>query len=215
MHISPQEASKSLEQVNRVIATTRTTAAYAGTDLIFGVWGVAWAFAFAGSQVLENVSRSEWIGLLWLVALAFAIPTTLLITRHYRAPIQNLEGKRIGWLWLTVYAYAWIFAILLSPFVNEKALDPLYIQKFITAFNCLIPMFVYIVMGLWLHENYLIVFAVTISLITILGILAFSGVFWIWMAVLGGGSFLVMAMYMRHCWSSALRKEQRSEANHG
>jgi hypothetical protein len=215
MQISQQEANNSLEQVNRVIATTRTIAAYAGADLIFGVWGVAWTFAFAGSQVLENEDKCRWFALLWLVILAIAIPTTLLIAHHYRAPVQKPYGKRIGWLWFFVYAYAWTFAFLLHPFVDVKALDTLYAQKCITALNCLIPMFVYIVMGLWLHENYFIVFAVFISIITIFGLIFFSGIFWIWMAVFGGASFLSMAVYMRLCWSSALRKEQRSSANHG
>ncbi len=215
MDISPEEASKSLEQVDRIIATTRTAAAYAGADLIFALWGVAWTFGFAMSQVLENLRMCALIGPLWCVTVAAAVALTLIIVRRYQAPVHSPEGKRIGFLWFATYAYFWVFALLGYPFFDGKAFNTLYGIKFITAMHCLVPMFVYVVMGLWLQENYLIVFAILMTAITVAGFLMFSGIFWIWMAVLGGGSFLAVAVYMRLQWRAAMQKEQGSGAENG
>lgn len=214
MRISPEEAKQSLKQIDRVAATTRTAAAYAGADILFGLWGMAWMAAFVASGVLERTRLCGLIGLVWLIVIPAAVVATLVVTRRYRAPVENTEGKRIGLMWCFVYIYAWCFVAVAYPFLDWKALQAMPGVKCITAINCLIPMFAYVVMGLWLRENYLIVIAILISIVTVAGLLVFSHIFWWWMAVLGGGLFMAAGVYMRLRWRSALRMEQEWEPSH-
>jgi hypothetical protein len=209
MSISPEEASKSLQQVDRVAAVTRTAAAYAGADLIFGVWGVAWTAGFLASHALERARMCALIGPLWLVVVLAALGATFWLARRHQEPVRNPEGGRIGVFWFALYLYFGIIMFLGTPFVDTAALNSLRGVKFITTLQCLIPMFAYIVMGLWLHQNYFIGFALFMTAIVVIGFVVFSAIFWIWMAVFGGGMFLAMAIYMRISWRRAVRQEQQ------
>jgi hypothetical protein len=58
---------------------------------------------------------------------------------------------------------------------------------------------VYVVAGLW-TDSYLLWVGVLVSVLVILGLFCFPGIFWLWMAVFGGGTLIASGFYVRHFW---------------
>ncbi len=216
MDISPLEAKKSLGEVERIGQATRITAAYAGADITIFAWGLIWILGFLGSHGMTQPGSNliQWQPVLWGVLILIGIIVTISVGRHYSSGIQDTSGKRIGMMWWATYAYIWLGYLILGPYINFKALASPDGLKCIAAICSIIPMFAYIIMGLMLKQNYLIWFALALTALTFLGYWAFHPVFWIWMAVICGGSFIGTAIYMRLRRMHLVRNAVASEAGH-
>ena len=62
------------------------------------------------------------------------------------------------------------------------------------AYGVSLAMFVYIAMGLWIGRLY-VVTGLTVTLLTLFGLLWLGDWYWLWCAITGGGSLL-----MAGCW---------------
>ena len=196
MSISVDDAKESLKQVEATMDASRTLASYAGTDWILLTWGVIWFVGFLSSHFLVQQQQSlaflikpMWIGLL-------AIGIVMSFWAGLRMPIQNTAGKRIGILWGAIYAYVWLGIIIVWPSLNFKVLEPGEWGKCIGAINALIPMFAWVVMGLWLETNYLAWLGLLLSALIAVGFFLFHGIFYLWMAFVCGGIMIVAGIYL-------------------
>ncbi len=197
MNVSQEDARDALKDVDTVAEATRTVAAYSGVDLILLVWGIVWFLGSLASYALTHPSICQlvWLGPVWDLLGIIGILLTILICR--RSPIQNPAGRRIGIFWGALYAYTYVGIAVLWPYLKLEPLMGVEGSKAITALATIIPMFAYVVMGLWLENKYLAWFGVTITALICLGYSAFPALFYLWLAFVCGGAFIGSGAYMR------------------
>ena len=69
------------------------------------------------------------------------------------------------------------------------------------AYVCLVAMQAYVVAGLW-TDTYLLWAGLLVTVLVLAGVVLFPAIFWIWMAVCGGGTLIATGFYVRHGWRS-------------
>ena len=65
--------------------------------------------------------------------------------------------------------------------------------------SSLVAMQAYVVAGLWI-DSYLLWLGIAVTVLILLGLFLFPAVFWLWMAIFGGGSLIATGFYVRHFW---------------
>ena len=157
--------------------------------LRFIIWGIVWLAGFLCSQFLSNATAGYiWAGLDILGGVASAI-IGVRMGSGVRTPSTTASGKRIGifWFLLTLFAAA---AIAVAWPVDGKQL-----AMFIILF----------VMAGWIAMGLLLSFAsvqvgLAITALALIGYFLLPGIFYIWMAVLGGGGMIIIGLYIRSRW---------------
>ena len=69
----------------------------------------------------------------------------------------------------------------------------------ISAYWATVPMFAYIIMGLWL-DRFFLVLGTLVTLATLAGYYFITDYFFLWMAVVGGGSLVAGGVFIRKNW---------------
>ena len=64
-----------------------------------------------------------------------------------------------------------------------------------------VAMQAYVVAGLW-TDTYLLWAGLLVTVLVLAGVVLFPAIFWIWMAVCGGGTLIATGFYVRHGWRS-------------
>ena len=95
---------------------------------------------------------------------------------------------------IAVMAMVWVFAALF-PFVLRAPADP----RSIYAYLCLVAMLTYVIAGLW-TDTYLLWVGLIVTALVLAGVFLFPGIFWLWMAVFGGGTLVLTGFYVKHFW---------------
>jgi len=146
---SAAEARAALAEVGRVIDQTRLTLAHGPAAPILILWGVIWVIADCTTQFYP--AAMQW---LWLPLDIAGIGGSLWFPARHRVKVKRPGLWRFGLAWgiLFFYAYLWIFLLCQAhwPQTNEQwqAFEPTY--RRLTAYAHTIPMFAYVIMGLWL-----------------------------------------------------------------
>ena len=197
--ISRDEARASLEEIDRIILLTRQTIARAGSAPIVIMWGVIWMIGYADMQFFPQTPRWFWV-VLDLVGIAGSIR----FGRWARkSPTKNPNNGRIGLSWLILFAFGGIWLSLLSPWdflnANQLAKYGPDLDHKIAAFWATIPMFAYILMGLWL-DRFFIWLGALVTIGTLAGYYLIHDYFFLWMAIIGGGSLVVGGLFIRKNW---------------
>lgn len=207
MSISKEEAMEALAEAENVSKATRLAANLAGTDLVVMAWGILWFMGFLWSHI---VVLQEWPGAfhgLWFVLVAIGMVVTLLTEKSRSAPVKNAAGRRIGFFWLALYGYIYLGMAIFASYLNFPILNSTPGgAKAIAAINTIIPMFAYVVMGLWLEMTSFIYIGVGLTALTVLAYFLFNPIFFPFMALVGGGILFGCGVSMRIRWKSALRK---------
>jgi hypothetical protein len=183
MQITPEEAQQSLDEIERVIARTRKTIANRGTDLMLILWGVIWVLGYGLTQFFPLQA-----GLFWMPLVVIGSVGSWTIGVR-KAAVKGSIGWRIGVFWFTLFAYAGLWLFLLAPF-NETRIG---------AFMATVPMFAYVVGGLW-FGRFFVFLGLGVTAATILGVVAGGNYFNLWMAVAGGGALIWSGIYINRNW---------------
>lgn len=207
MSISKEEAMEALAEADKVSEATRLAANWAGTDLVVMAWGIIWLMGFLWSHL---VVLQGWPGVchgLWFFLIAIGMLVTLMTEKSRSAPVKNTVGKRIGFFWMALYGYFFLGMTIFGPYLNYPVLNSTPGgAKTIAAINTIIPMFAYVVMGLWLEMNSFIYMGVGLTALTVVAYFLFNPIFFPFMALVGGGILFGCGFSMRIRWKSALRK---------
>ncbi len=204
MEISKEQAQDSLKQIENMAVQTRRKIAASSAGPILIIWGTIWFVAYLGTYLSYFV---EWKGyqliigdhftasfgitsLIWPVLIVIGIAASWYIATR-KAPTRNVHNKRLGLTWLILFVYSNVWLVLLTPW-NEYQ---------ISAFAASLPMFAYIIMGLWM-DRFLLWLGVVVTLLIIAGffLFHFHPLFWLWMAVLGGGTLGGTGLYIHIRW---------------
>lgn len=185
MHLSPQEAAAALTEVERArTAMRRAVGAHRGHFYLW-IWGSTWiAMPLLAHWRGDDAARYfPWICLVGIVASVLVGVTQ---ARQIKGPVN---GRFLGML-AALIGFAVIFPAVLHARFDVKSMY---------AYFALVAMQGYVIGGLW-SDTYLLWVGLLVTVLLLVGIFAFPGLFWIWMAVFGGGTLVATGFYVRHFW---------------
>lgn len=218
MTITAQDAERALNEAAMTERKTKLYKSLKGYDWISYLWGAIWVIGF----VVQHVeSRHEFIlhigrasvsgtGVFWFPLVILGVVAGGLIMSR-SAPIRSERerelGKAIGFMWFSLYAFAGFWMFLVSAgsegalFVGDSG------ERIVTAIYATIPMLALLIMGLFGCGRILVFEAVFITVMTAIGLLAAGEWFYLYMAIVGGGTQLatgaaVQIILRRESWTN-------------
>lgn len=189
MNVSTTEAEEALAAIQAMVQKTRRTISSSGAYLFLVVWGVIWLLGFSGSQFLpQPISGYAWMVLDLLGGVLSAL-LGIRMGRGVRRTSPTITGKRIAAFWVLLFFYC-LAAVAVSLPAGGKQLS-MYIILF--------------VMVGWISMGLLLSFAsiwpgLVITALALVGYFLLPGIFYLWMAVLGGGGMIALGLYIRSRW---------------
>jgi hypothetical protein len=111
------------------------------------------------------------------------------MNRGVRSTSSTLSGKRIGLFWLLLWLFCFAAVAVLWP------LDPKQLAVIIILF----------VMVGWIAMGQLLSLMSTswglaFTALALIGYFLFPSIFYLWMAILGGGGMIALGFYIRSRW---------------
>ena len=198
MNITKDEARASLAEIRDVTWHTRRAIGQGASSSILIVWGVIWMIGYSASQFVPQYS-----GLIWLPLITVGAISSWICGSRKRSSISDANGSRIGIFWLVLFAYAALWMVLLHPHQLPSGVEWANYQPMndrqAGAFYATVPMFAYVVGGLWLGRFFVWLGSI-VTVLTVIGFFLLPGYFCIWMAFTGGGSLVVSGLYIRRFW---------------
>ncbi len=189
MDISPTEAEEALAAIQTMVQKTRRAISKSGAYAFLIVWGAIWMLGFLSSHFLPNNTAGYiWVGLDILGGLISAV-IGIRMNRSVRSPSAAASGKRIAWFYLLLFLYC-IAAIGVAMPADGKQ---------IAMFIILFVMVGWIAMGLLLSFTS-IWWGLAITALALIGYFLLPDIFYLWMAVLGGGGMIALGLYIRNRW---------------
>jgi hypothetical protein len=189
MNISPTEAEESLEAIQDVMQKTRQSIARSNAHISLIVTGTVWLIGFLCTQFLSGeILTYIWIGVS-LLGSALATLLNIRTGKRMRSPSAGPTAKRIGLIWLLLVVYC-LAAIAVAWPLDGKQL---------TIFIILFVVVGWLVMGLLLSITSVWPGLIIIALV-LTGYFLLPGIFYLWMAILGGGGMIALGLYIRYRW---------------
>ncbi len=184
MNLSKTEAEAALREIESVVTQTRRAIAGSCCSAMLILWGVIWVIGYSATQFFPRQWAWTW-GPLSIGGIAFS----WLLGARRRGPVRSPLFPRLFIAWIVLFGYAIIWAYLLHPFNGAR----------LGAYFGAVPMFGYVVAGLWLGRFFIWIGA-TVTILTVIGVAAFPAYLNLWMAVTCGGSLIISGVYIRRCW---------------
>jgi hypothetical protein len=192
MNVSKEEAHQTLVEIDSVIFQTQRALAQSGAGKMLILWGLIWVIGYSTTQFFP-----AWQGRQWLPLVLIGTITSMIAGARSRGErADKSQGRRIGIFWLVLFLYAFLWIMLLHPAAPVAGEDW---ARQTGAFFATVPMFAYIVCGLWLGRFFVWLGAI-VTLLTIAGFYLLPHWFSLWMAITGGGSLIVAGLFIRKFW---------------
>ena len=109
--------------------------------------------------------------------------------KRVRSPATAPTAKRIGLFWLFLVFYSIAIIVIARPTDGKQA----------TLFVILFIMLGQLAMGL-LFSFSSVWWALPITALALIGYLLLADIFYLWMAILGGGGMIALGLYIRYRW---------------
>ena len=198
MDLSKEEAQDSLNQIEAVFARTRKAIASGSASALLILWGAIWvagylsiyAFTPRAAEAPEYPRFSLILTIIWAVLILIGVVDSWIIGVR-KSPTKSPHNQRLGFFWFFLFVYANVWLVLLWPWNHYQ------MQAFVAA----LVMFAYVVMGLW-FDRFLLWLGLAVTTLIVLGyfLFLFQPTFWLWMAVMGGGTLMTTGLYIRKAW---------------
>ncbi len=166
---------------------TRRAVANSGAGPILIIWGAVWLVGYLATHFLKDIEHKWMIYWVWWPLVATGMYGSWRIGS--RIPFRSLFGKRIGIFWFALFIYSDVWLVLLYPWN--------WVQM--NAFVATLVMFAYVVLGL-LFGIYLLWLGIGVILLILLGYFLLQPWFFIWMAVMAGGTLMGTGIYIERKW---------------
>lgn len=189
MNVTPSEAKEALAAIQAITQKTRRAISTSGAYHFLFVWGAIWLLGFLGSQFLPQETASPiWLVLDILGGMLSAI-LGIRIGRGVRFSSPITSGKRIGIFWLLLFVYCCVTIAISWPADGRQL--AMYIIMFV--------MVGWLAMGLLLSVASVLP-GLVITALAMIGYFLLPEIFYLWMAILGGGGMIGLGFYIRARW---------------
>ena len=189
MDLSPREAEEALTVVQNMMDKTRRAISNSGAYVFLIIWGFVWLLGFSANHFLTG----ETVGYSWMVldtlGGVLSVVMGIRLGKKFRSASINKTGINIGYFWLLLFVYCGILMLVAGP-VDMKTGAMIII---------LFVMIGWIAMGLLLSTTS-IWWGLAITALALAGYYLLPGIFYLWMAVLGGGGMIALGFYIRSKW---------------
>lgn len=207
MGVDSDEARKALDEIESTRRRVYKRLISKGPDAIYAVWGLIWVIAFTFQQfvpgeIASGPAKIPVATLIWSPLALIGIVATFFIMKR-RSPAAGPVDRRVGALWGIAFGYFYVWMFVLMPLVSRDALFSARGFMLTTAAVSIVPMFVYVIMGLWGYGSYMIWLGLSVTVATIIGLVALPAFFYLWMAVVGGGALFTTGILLKRNWARA------------
>ena len=189
MDVSRSEAEEALAAIQTMAQKTRHSIASGGTYITLIVTGIIWLVGFTCQQFLpKEIAGYVWAGL----SILGGTLGTLLAFRagmRVRSPATIPTAKRIGVFWLLLVFYGLAVIAITRPTDGKQ----------LTVLIVLFIMVGQLAMGL-LFSFSSVWWTLPVSALALVGYFLLPGIFYLWMAILGGGGMIALGLYIRFRW---------------
>ena len=177
---SVEEAARALREIDAIKARAAGFQDYRAESDQLLLWGAAHALGFALSGLFPTFLLLIWS----LLVLASMVAGRLLACRA----ASEIPG--IGWRYLVligaIFSYMVLIHVVMWPLSPEQGsmVAPLFVSA------------LYVMRGVQMRPRYLFI-GLWLAILLMTGFLFFQSVFWWWMAVIYGGSFIAFGLWLR------------------
>lgn len=189
MNISPTEAEQALQAIQTMMRKTKKAISNSGAYNFLIVWGVIWLFGFLSNHFFDTKTA----GYIWMVLdILGGVISAILgfrLSRKVRSPSGLASGKRIAWFWLILFIFCFSLIVVVSP-IDGKQMA--------------VSIVLFVMLG-WIAMSLLLSAAsvwwgLAITALSLIGYFILPNIFYLWMAVLGGGGMISLGIYIRNKW---------------
>ncbi|MGD0707511.1 MAG: hypothetical protein ABSA51_03550 [Anaerolineaceae bacterium] len=189
MNVSPNEAEEALKAIQEVTQRTRHSIASSGAFVTLIITGIIWLVGFLSTQFLTGgIVAAIWVTIS-ILGSAVSILLGNRMGSRVHSPTFNASAKGVLLFWLFLVLFA-IAVIMVARPTDGKQL---------TLMIVLFLMIGQMAMGLLLSFT-TTSWALAVAALALIGYFFFPGIFYLWMAVLGGGGMIALALYIRARW---------------
>jgi len=187
MDISPEQAREALASIEKITRQTKKAIAQSGGGQMLVIWGSIWVIGFIGTHFMQGTGME---GLLWMVLNSIGAILTYLFTRQASGRIRTQGDNRLGLLWLSLMVYS-ILLFFVFPTVDPRQIVMVFV---------LVSMLGYVLMGIWLKAPVIGWTGVLTTIAALISYLFFSEIFFLLMAIFGGGTLIGAGLYILKKW---------------
>jgi len=185
MNISPEEAKRSLREIEASRTAMRSLVRSHRGHLYLWLWGSIWIVV----SLLNWIDAPRFWMLTNWISLA-GLPATFAIMFFQRRHVRSPVNKRFLWVCVAMLAFSYgVWPVFLGEPRTYKAAYGYYILAW---------MQLYVVAGIW-FDNYWLWVGVAVTALILAGFVFFPAAFWAW-SLLGGATLLGTGFYIRLLW---------------
>jgi hypothetical protein len=189
VNVSANEAEETLAVIQVMAQKIRRSIASGGTSITLIVTGIVWLVGFLATQFLNGaIVASIWVGMSIFGSLVGVVLGTRL-GRRVRSTSFNVTARRAITFWLLLILYGITIILLARPTDGKQA----------TLFIILFIMIGQLSMGMLISFSS-VWWALPITALALIGYFLLPGIFYLWMAILGGGGMIALGLYIRFRW---------------
>jgi hypothetical protein len=177
MTIDPSDAAVSLQNIATVERRTREAVNYAGSSVIFIIWGLLIACGYGVTALYPGRPSITWL----VMVLVGCVATVVNIAVRRRARASEDRDWRLMWALAALAAFGTAWAYLIGPVVPRPMMFAFQPSLFLLGM---------ILGGLWLGRFFIVLGFVGLALIAV-GYLVPEPWFRLWMAAVQSGTFIL------------------------
>jgi hypothetical protein len=194
--LSPNEAADALRDIAATETHSRQLYGYREASPHLILWGILWAVGYALSLFAPQHSAAIWGTIVTIGSLASyftAVRAAIRRNQQAGAPIDLARRRAASEVNWTLSAISFIAAMFIAAAL--AVVSPVSSRQ-IGAFIPLVAAAGYAVMGLWLGLRFTVAGAV-LAILTLGGFFLLPTHFPLWMAACGGGSLILVGIWLR------------------
>jgi hypothetical protein len=189
MNVSPTEAREALAAIQEMERKTRHSLSGDISYVTLIITGIVWMIGFTCSQFLPQ----EIIGYIWVTLSIVGTAVGNIIGLHrgkrIQSPLTIPTAKRIGIFWLLLVLLCVTTLFIAEPIDGKQA--TIHIILFILFGHTSMGMIVSFSETWW---------PLPIAVLSIIGYYLVPDIFYLWIAILGGGGMIALGLQIRAKW---------------
>ncbi|BBB49386.1 hypothetical protein [Pelolinea submarina] len=186
MNISPTEAEEALAAIQKMTRRTRHTISSSGAYIFLIYTGMIWLAGFLANQFLPGSQAVYVWAVVSLLGSVLSISAGLRVSKHVKGPLTGMYGRRIGLFWVLLALFC-IGVIAVAQPIDGKQIT-LIVILFVLVGQTAMSLVFSFSYGWW---------TLPIGALALVGYFLMPAYFYLWMAVLVGGSMILLGLIIR------------------